>query len=171
MIALRRGDLCVSTMEAIVREATDTGVSRSAVGRRTEKAIGSEVLDRIEAMGEMPVGTAMLTKGGDLPSSFALHIFLTSPEEPISARGVEKGLRNALARVADFGVTSVAFPPLGLGAGSLDTETAADLLISALMEHLETGAAPQEFEIVVDSDYEEEVFRQGLTRLQGTESA
>ncbi len=171
MISLRRGDLWVSTMEAIAREATDTGVSRSSVGRRTDLAMGPELLDRIEAMGEMPVGTAMLTKGGELPASFALHIFLTSREEPISARGVEKGLRNALARVADFGIVSVAFPPLGLGAGSLDAETSADILIAALGEHLETGAAPQEFEIVVETDYEEEVFGQALARLQGAESA
>lgn len=170
MISLRRGDLCASTMDVIVREATDQGESRSAVGRRTEMVMGDEVLQRVAAMGEMPVGTAVLTPGGDLPSAFVLHIFLTSREEPISARGVEKGLRNALARVTDLEIGSVAFPPLGLGAGSLDAEVAADLLVSVLRPHLASGAQPQEFEIVVESDYEEEVFSQALTRLMGSEA-
>lgn len=170
MIVLRRGDLWESEAEVIVREATVLGEARSAVGRRTELEIGAEVLKRVAAMGEMQVGSAVLTPGGNLPSSFALHIFLTSHEEPITARGVEKGLRNALARVSDFGIGSVAFPPVGLGAGSLETESAAGLLVSMLRTHLETGNEPQQFEIVVDNDYEEDVFSQALGVLENSDA-
>lgn len=170
MITVRRGDLSESTMEVIAREATVSGEARSAAGRRLEQAMGAEVLKRVAAMGEMPLGTAVLTPGGNLPSTYALHIFLTSHEEPITPRGVEKGLRNALARVADFGIGSVAFPPLGLGAGSLDTERAAELMVSALQAHLSTGVMPQQVEIVVENEYEEDVFGQALNRVMDGES-
>ena len=164
MITLRRGDLCTAESEAIVREAVGDGTSRTAVGRRIEMRVGDQVRSRIEQMGDVPVGTALLTPGGELPASFVLHVVVASFEEPITLGSVEKGLRNGLRRCTDFGIRSLALPPVGFGVGNLDAEGTAEMLVAVLHAHLDGGEAPHAIEIVVESEFEEEILRRAIDR-------
>ena len=61
-----------------------------------------------------------------------------------------------------FGVESLSLPPLGTGAGNLEAEQAAELLVQLLTEHLAGNEPPRRFEIVVESDYHEEVFQRAM---------
>ncbi len=166
MITLRLGDLCDASTEALVRETVSDGSSRTMVGRRTEMRLGPEVLQRVERMGEMPIGTAVLTPGGDLNAAFVLHLVVTSFEEPITLESVERSLRNGLRRLTDFGIGSLSLPPLGLGVGNLDAEGTAEMLVQVLNAHLLGDDAPGEIEIVVENDFEQEIFQRALGRLQ-----
>ena len=72
-------------------------------------------------------------------------------------RGLVKGIR----RMREWGIERVALPPLGVGAGNLDAEESADTMIPVLVEEL--GAMPgTSAVIVVESDYEYEVFERVL---------
>ena len=162
MIELRRGDLLDSTTEALIREIDAEGTSRTSVGRRTEVRIGEKNLARLEQMRGSPVGTALLTPAGELPTSFVLHLIVSSMEEPMTVRSVERGLRNALRRAADFGIDSLALPPLGFGVGIIDAESTAQMLVDVLAAHAQGGEPPTALEIVVETEYEEEIFRRAI---------
>jgi hypothetical protein len=55
-------------------------------------------------------------------------------------------------------------PPLGTGAGNLDAEEAAAVMLPVLREHLQTAVYPERVRIVVESPYELDAFRRELTR-------
>ena len=57
---------------------------------------------------------------------------------------------------------SVAMPPLGTGAGHLGIEESAELMIPVLIEHMESNAFTEAVVVVVESEYEEDVFGRRL---------
>lgn len=159
MIRTVRGELADSRCECLIRPVRSDGAPVTAAGRRLEAAAGPRVAEKVAAQGESPLGTAFLTQGGDLAADFLIHVVVQSVSEPPTPGTVRRGLVNALRRAADFGVASLALPPLGAGAGNLELEDTARVMMEALREHLADGNAPVEIEIVVESEYEESVFR------------
>ena len=80
----------------------------------------------------------------------------------MTVRSVERGLRNALRRAADFRIDSLALPPLGFGVGNIDAESTAQMLVDVLAAHAQGGEPPTALEIVVETEYEEEIFRRAI---------
>jgi O-acetyl-ADP-ribose deacetylase len=163
-IRVRRGELEESTTDAVVRPVRSDGEAITAVGRRVELVGGPEVKRRLEALGELPVGGAVITPAGTLPAHFVIHAVLQSAEEAVSTVSVQRSLVNALRRARDLGLESVALPPMGTGAGNLDAEEAAALLVEVLTHHLQRDEAPQRFDIVVESAYEQELYERAVAR-------
>lgn len=162
-IRVRRGDIGESTTAAVVRAVRSDGEAITAAGRRIELLAGSRVLERLQGLGDLPVGGAVITPGGALPAEFIIHAVIQSAEEPVSAATVRRALVNVLRRARDLGLGSVAFPPVGTGAGNLDAEEAAHILVRLLADHLREGEDPRSFEIVVESRYEEDLFNRQVT--------
>ena len=157
MIQLRKGDLAAADAEAILRPCGEAGDSVNAAGRRLEARAGEAVARRLEEQGDLPLGTAVLTPAGELACDFLVHVAVRSREEPPTLATVERGLVNALRRAADFGIGSLALPPLGMGVGTLDAGDAARVMAEVLRNHLGEGRPPSTLTVVVDSDYEESV--------------
>lgn len=158
MIRIVRGNLAEVPAEACIRPMRADGESVSAVGQRLEAAAGPAVMARIQGQGDSPVGTAILTPSGGLPGDFLVHVVLQSAEEPATAAVIRRGLVNALRRAADFGIETVALPPLGLGAGNLEAEESAKVVVEVIRDHVSEGRPPLAFHIVVESEFEESVF-------------
>lgn len=148
--------------DCVVRAARSDGASITPVARRIETGAGAGVRRRVESMGELPVGSAVLTPGGDLPVRFLLHVILQSDREPVTATVVQRATLNALARAADFGMTELALPPLGTHAGNLEAEESARAMAQAFTEHRARHDAPGVILLVVESDYELDVFERAL---------
>jgi O-acetyl-ADP-ribose deacetylase len=162
-IRVRVGDLGEAKTNAVVRAVRSDGEAITAVGRRLEVLAGPSVTQRLQALGDLPVGGAVITPGGDLPADFIIHAVLQSAEEPVTAHTVQRALVNALRRAHDFGLASVALPPLGTGAGNLDAEDAAQLIVDVIRDHLQTPVDPRAFEIVVESTYEQELYQRAVS--------
>ena len=89
-----------------------------------------------------------------------------SAEESLTAFGVQRALMNGLRRAQDWGMTSLALPPLGLGAGSLEPDEVAGMVVEVLLHQQSEGGPPEDVVIVVESTYEEELFRRLLAAAQ-----
>jgi O-acetyl-ADP-ribose deacetylase len=161
-VGVKIGDLGDSRTDAVVRPISSDGDAITAVGRRLELVAGGSMAARLRGMGDLPVGGALVTPSGGLAAPFIIHAVLQSAEEPVSAGSVQRALVNVLRRARDFGLESLAFPPMGMGAGNLEAEDAAQILIEVLRDHLRDGEQPSSFEIVVESPYEEELFTREL---------
>jgi O-acetyl-ADP-ribose deacetylase (regulator of RNase III) len=167
MIRIVIGDPEDQTTEAVLRPVTSTFAGTSAPSRRLEDRAGDAVTLRLHQMGDVPAGAALITPAGDLPFSFLIHAVVRSEEEPLSQPIVRKALLNGLRRAHEWDVRSLTLLPLGVGAGNLDAEAAAQLTADVLGEHLPTVDTLEEIVIAVDSDYLAEAFRSCLAQSIG----
>ncbi|MEX2609443.1 MAG: macro domain-containing protein [Gemmatimonadota bacterium] len=155
---VRIADLSVVVAEAILRPvAADWGAATPA-SRRVEMLAGPALDEQCRRLGECPVGSAVLTTAGKLRATYLINVVVRSLDEPVSKSGVERGLRNGLRRVTEYALRSVAVAPLGTGAGNLDAEEAARVMVPLLLEYLGTVDEPAEIEVVVDNEYERDAF-------------
>jgi O-acetyl-ADP-ribose deacetylase (regulator of RNase III) len=109
-------------------------------------------------MGDLPVGAAVITPGGALRGRFLIHVVLQSEDEPVTLEGLRLALRNGLRRAEEWGLESLALPPLGIGAGNMETDEAASVMVPLISQHLEAAGSLQEVLILVTTGYEEDVF-------------
>jgi O-acetyl-ADP-ribose deacetylase (regulator of RNase III) len=157
VIRVLREELAATGREAVLRPVAAEWTAVTPAMRRLEVAAGPTVEAQCQGMGELPVGSAIITPAGELAARFMVHVVVRSVDEQVSAPGVKRGLQNGVRRLAEWGITRVAMPPLGTGAGNLDPEDAAAIMIPVLQEAMREGAL-EEIDIHVDSDYEKDVF-------------
>lgn len=165
MIEIVVGDLAEQRAEAVVRAIRSDLSPVNALSRDLARAAGEPMEERLQRLGAIPLGGAVMTPAGDLPADFVIHVVVMSDEEPQSAMTVQRGLRNALRRAADWGLESLALPALGLGAGTLEAESAARALLEILFDHLEQGEKPLALKVVVATEYEGGLFRRLVDEL------
>lgn len=165
MIRVVVGALAEQAVDVVLRPIRSDLAPVTPASRDVGRRAGSAVEERLASTGHVPVGGAVLTPGGDLTASFLIHAVVMGADEPQSRQSVERALRNGLARAADWGLDSLAMPPIGLGAGSMDPEEEARGLVGLLTEHVRAGVPPLEIVVVVTSDYEREL----LERMFGAD--
>lgn len=166
MIAVVRGELSDVGADALLRPVSAEWEAVTPAMRRLELAAGPGLQEQCARLGELPVGSAVITEGAALPARFVVHAVVRSVDEPVSPHGVERAFRNGLRRLREWGIESVALPPLGTGAGNLDAEDVARIMIEVIQEHTAQSEHPRRFTIVVENDYEEQAFRRQLARLE-----
>jgi len=129
-----------------------------AASRDLIAAAGPELEERLDRVGRVPVGGAVLTPSGLLAVDYLIHVVVMSEEEPQTTLSIQRALRNGLRRASDWGLESLAVPALGLGAGTIDPEAPARTLVDLLFNHLDEGIPPLELTIAVGSDFESKLF-------------
>jgi O-acetyl-ADP-ribose deacetylase (regulator of RNase III) len=162
VIRIVHGELADAPADAVLRPVTAEWGSVTPAMRRLELAAGSEPDEQCRRLGELPIGSAVITPAGDLPAQFMIHVVVRSVDEPVTGSGVRRALQNGLRRAAEWDIARVAMAPLGTGAGNLDADEAASIMIPVLMERLRAGGPPSDVTIYVDSEYEKDVFERQL---------
>lgn len=167
MIEVRRGELGDVAADVVVRPvATDFSAVTPAM-RRFEQAAGEAVAEQCRLVGEIPLGSAVITAGGDLDADLIVHVAVRSTTENPTRSVVRQGFVNALRRVTEWGGGTMAVAPLGTGAGNLDAETAADIMLTVLADHVRSTGGPERVIVVVEDAYQETAFSGAVTRHMG----
>lgn len=171
MIRVVVGDLAAQAVEGVLRPVRTDMAPVSAASRDIAVAAGEQLEERLSRLGTLPLGGAVLTPAGALAAGFLIHVVVMSEDEPQTSLSVQRALRNGLRRATDWGLASLALPPLGLGVDNTDPEGSARTLVEILFNHLDEGAVPLDLTIVVGSKYEAELFEglvDELTRLRSS---
>lgn len=158
MITVVIGELALQASEALLRPVRSDLAPLTVGGRDVGLAAGEKVAGRLAQLGAVPLGGAVITPGGDLAADFIIHVVTADIDEPQSTVTVQKAVRNGLRRAVDWGLVSLALPPVGLGVGNMGAEEAAQVLVELLVDHLDEGHPPLELVIAVSNEYEEAVF-------------
>lgn len=167
MIEVRLGELAVTVAKAYLRPITADGAAATVAARRLEIAAGPDVAEQLRRPGEFPVGSAMITGAGSLPAEYLIHVVVRSHEQPVTAEAVRRALVNGLRRLDEWGIESVALPLLGTGAGCLDPEEAAALVVPILVQSQQQRS--RQVVIIAESEYERDLIERELL-LQGPRS-
>ena len=167
MIRVRVGALESTEAGAVLRPvACDLSPVNPAMAR-FDKAAGAVVAEQFGRLGDLPLGSAVVTVAGDIPSDFIVHVAVRSRDQAATPAVVRRGLLNGLRRLEDWGVGSVAIAPLGVGAGNLDAEESAEAMLPVLVEHLRSETGVEQVVLVVEDDYQESAFIGAVARHAG----
>lgn len=170
MIEVRRGELAEVEADAIVRPVgTDFSAVTPAM-RRFELAAGEAVAEQCRRLGEIPMGSAVITAAGELGADLIVHVAVRSATENATRPVVRQGFLNALRRVAEWEADTIAVAPLGTGAGNLDAETSADIMLTVLAEQVHGAGLPVRVVLVVEDAYQEAAFVGAVGRHIGEQA-
>jgi O-acetyl-ADP-ribose deacetylase (regulator of RNase III) len=161
-IDVRVDDLAFYEGEAIARPSNAMLGATTPVMRKLERAAGAEFTDSVRPREPMPVGSAVVTNAGALPVELLIHGVVSSHEEPVSRDTVRLALMSALQRAVAFQIRELAIAPFGLGAGNLDIEDSADVMVDVLETHMSRAAYPAKVVLIAETALEEEALKQRL---------
>ena len=162
MIQIRVGRLEEMVVPAYLRPVAADGSPVTPAMRRLDLALGERVREQLRRAGELPVGSATITPAGDLPADFLVSVVVRSLDEPVSELAVERGLVNGLRRLREWAIDMAATVPLGTGAGNLDAETSARIMVATLRQEMTPDTNPRDIVIVVENEYEKQAFERAL---------
>ncbi len=104
-----------------------------------KRRAGLEPFHEVGRLGSIPLGGAVLTGAGRLPHKGIIHVAGINMCWRATEESIRRSVCNAMAIVDDKRFHSVAFPIIGAGSGSFDTDKALSVMQSTF-QHLESGA-------------------------------
>ena len=161
-IDVRLDDLAFYEGEAIARPVNAMLGATTPVMRKLERAAGAAFVEKTRLAQPLPVGAAVVTNAGDLQVELLIHGVVSSDDEPVSRATVKLALMSALQRAVAFQIRELAIAPFGLGAGNLDIEDSADVMMEVLTDHMRRSSYPSSVVIVAETELEEHVIRARL---------
>ncbi|MGH7717289.1 MAG: macro domain-containing protein [Gemmatimonadaceae bacterium] len=164
MISIRIDDLAFVNAAALAWPVNAELHATTPLLRRLERAGGTSLASQLAPLAPLPVGSAIVSGAGELGAEFLISAVVSSDDEPVTRAGVRRALTSALQRAADWQITQLAVAPFGLGAGNLDIEESADVMIDCIVQHTARAPFPPDVTVVVESPLEEEAFVARLAR-------
>lgn len=162
MIDVLVADIATVRANGIVHPVSQEWDPVTPAMRRLELHAGDAVQAQCAQMGELPLGSAVITSAGNADAEFLVHVIVRSMTEPVSESVVQRSLQNALRRSVEWGIETLAVPPIGTGAGNLDAEEVSELMIPILLDHMAEAKYPAHVLLVTESEYERAAFEQIL---------
>ena len=164
MIRVRIDDLAFFDGEAIVRPVNEDLGATTPLLRRLELAAGAQLHDQIRLQEPLPVGAAVVTAAGELAAQLLVHAVVMSRTERVSTDSVRRALTSALQRVESWQIKDIAIPPFGLGAGNLEIDESANIMLGVIATHLLGARYPETVTLVAETPEEERALTAALAR-------
>ena len=164
MIRVRIDDLAFFDGEAIVRPVNEDLGATTPLLRRLELAAGAELHDQIRLHEPLPVGAAVVTSAGELAAQLLVHAVVMSRTERVSTDTVRRALTSALQRVESWQIQDIAIPPFGLGAGNLEIDESASIMLGVIAAHLLGARYPETVTLIAETPEEERALSAALAR-------
>ncbi|HET7676226.1 MAG TPA: macro domain-containing protein [Candidatus Limnocylindrales bacterium] len=175
VLALVQGDLTRFAADAIVNAANEALVGGGGVDGAIHRAGGPSIMEELEALGSdrrCPTGSAVVTGAGRLPARWVIHA--VGPRWRGGGHGEQEQLdsayRTALRLAEERAARSVALSAISAGIYGYPLPEAAEVALSAVLDHLAAGSGIQRATFVLYSDETRAAFEAALGRL-GEETA
>ena len=162
MIRVCIDDLAFFDGEAIVRPVNEDLGATTPLLRRLELAAGTQLHNQIRLQEPLPVGAAVVTSAGELSAQLLVHAVVMSRTEPVSADTVRRALLSALQRVESWQIKEVGIPPFGLGAGNLEVDESAKIMVGVIAQHLLGAQYPETITLIAETPDEERALSAAL---------
>ena len=161
-IEIRVDDLAFWEGEAIARPVNAMLGATTPIMRKLERAAGATFADKVRPREPLPVGAAVVTNAGELSVELMIHGVVSSDDEPVTRDTVRLALMSAMQRAVAFQIREVAIAPFGLGAGNLDIEESAEVMLEVLTAHMRNASYPTHIVIFAETEFEEQMLRAQL---------
>ncbi len=167
--ALERGDITDAEVDAIVNAANSELWMGAGVAGTIKRKGGVVIEEEALRQGPIEVGEAVLTVGGNLPATHVIHAATMGPDLKTDPEKIKAATKSTLVLAEKHRLTSIAFPALGSGVGSVPPEKSAEAIISTMIDHLKGGTSSlQKILFIVYQDEAYKAFTETLKRVGGT---
>ncbi len=137
ILAIAQGDITRVALDAVVNPANTLMIMGGGVAGAIKRAGGEEIEREARRYAPVPIGEAIVTSAGRLPSKYVIHApTVERPGSPSNPRFVELATRASLKVAVERGFQSIAFPALGAGVGGLTVEDASGIMARVVKESL-----------------------------------
>jgi O-acetyl-ADP-ribose deacetylase (regulator of RNase III) len=147
-------DLAFLRVDAVLRPANELLDPATPAMSRLDGMAGPDFIRLRRVQTPLDAGAAVVTGAGSLAAPFVVHLVIRTREMPVTSEVVRRVLASAWQRAGDWGLTRLAAPLVGTGAGGLESEEAARLLAESFRQRRFTAATPLELTIVVEREEE-----------------
>ena len=129
-IAIVKGSILDVDVQVIVNEAKSHGAMGGEVAGVIHRAVGDIVEQEAIQQSPIPIGTAILTSGGETTFLGIIHApTMPEPAIHIPTKNIARATQAALQLADNYGFTSMAIPGMGTGVGGVSpTDAAAHML-------------------------------------------
>ena len=107
--------------------------SAGDLSKAIARASGAQVEDECRSLGQQPVGTAVITSGGNLATPNIVHMVINSSDK----NHLQQCLERCLQLADTTGLETISLPAVGTGAGGIPGVDSAQLTFRALKNSLE----------------------------------
>jgi len=136
MISYRTGNIILDDSEAIVNTVNCVGVMGKGLALQFKKAFSGNFKKYKSACDrkEVKIGEMFITEQGDMFNRKFIINFPTKDHWKGKSKYeyIESGLDDLAIKIQEYGIKSIAIPPLGAGLGGLDWETVKSMIIDKL---------------------------------------
>lgn len=157
-----QGEIADLEVDALVIPASESLFMTSPVGHALKRRGGDDLEREAVALGPIPAGSAVVTRGGALATPYLIHAVAVGHDLVADEQRLRSAARAALALASQLGLHRLAISPLGSERGVFPPADAARLLIDELARAPESGSELTSAVIAVSSAAEAAAFRAAL---------
>ncbi len=163
-LELIEGDITELDVDAIVNAATEDLQLGSGVAETIREKGGPSIQDECDRIGGTPVGTAVITGGGDLTADHVIHAVGPQAGEGDDDRKLASAVRASLALADRHGLKSLALPAISTGSAGFPMDRCARVLLTEVYRYLQGGTKIERVVVSLRDDDAFETFKRELRR-------
>ncbi|MEO1087404.1 MAG: macro domain-containing protein, partial [Acidobacteriota bacterium] len=125
---------------------------------------GASIQEECDRIGSTPVGTAVLTGGGDLKAVHVIHAVGPTMGEGDEDRKLASAIRSSLALADRHGLKSIALPAISTGSFGFPVDRCARILLTEVYRYLQGGTKIERVAVSLWGEDNFEIFKRELRR-------
>jgi len=135
-LVLINGDLTEQTTDAIVNPANSELLLGGGVAGAIRRKGGPKIQEECDRLGGTPVGTAVITTGGNLKAKHVIHAVGPMMGEGDEDRKLRDATLNSLKIADQHKLKSISFPAISTGIFGYPIERCAQIMLVTATEYL-----------------------------------
>lgn len=135
-LVLVAGDLTEQTTEAIVNPANSALQLGGGVAGAIRRKGGPKIQEECDKIGGTPVGTAVITTGGNLKARHVIHAVGPRMGEGDEDRKLRNATLNSLKLADQHKLKSISFPAISTGIFGYPIDRCAEVMLTATIGYL-----------------------------------
>ena len=136
-IRLVQGDITEMDVDAVVNAANNDLILGAGVAGAIRRKGGDAIQRECNEIGQIPVGTAAITGGGNLKARWVIHAASMELGGSTTAETLRGSTMHSLHLARQKGLKSIAFPAIGAGIGGFPAQQCAEIMLGAAVEQLQ----------------------------------
>ena len=163
-IEVKKGDITAEDVDAIVNAANNHLIMGGGVAGAIKRKGGKEIEEEAKKNGPVPVGEAVITGGGKLPSKYVIHAATMEMDFKTDAEKIKLSTKNSLTRADELQISSISFPALGCGVGHFSPQDACKIMLEEICRHLTRPTTLRNVRFVLFDDETYKIFQEGVEK-------